>query len=148
MSLLQVLREFADDKQLSAVALLVAADVVFGVLAALKTRTFDFKRLADFARDDLLGKVVPWLAVFGFGKVTHGDAILGVNFSTISDAVFGLVAASLVASLLTSFQDLGLPLPAAAAKVGIGRGAAAYGNASDVPDQGNADAAASDPKAS
>jgi hypothetical protein len=88
----------------------------------------------------VLGKVVPWLAVFSFAKVTHGDAILGVNFSTISDGAFVIVSAALVASLLTSFQDLGLPIPEQLAKVGIGRaagwrGSLAFLEAQDLGDQ-------------
>jgi len=124
MSIPQILHSFATDKQLTAVAILIAGDLVFGVLAAIKLKQFQFSYISDFLRADVLGKVLPWLAVFAFSKVTSGDAIAGVNFSTISDGAFLMVTAALAGSVLTSLQDLGLPLPQFAAKVGVGRGVA------------------------
>lgn len=101
------------DKQLQLVAVLIAADVIFGVAAALKTNTFSLSYIATFARDDVLGKVVPWFALYSFSKVVAGNVVPGVDFGTLATATFALVTAALVGSLVTSLTDLGVPIPQA-----------------------------------
>jgi hypothetical protein len=112
MSITQILHEFAADKQLNTVALLVAADVIFGVGAALKAGTFQVSYLVQFLHDDILAKVAPWLAVFAFSKVDHGTIIGGYGtFGDISTVLFAGITAALVASIVKSLGDLGLPVP-------------------------------------
>jgi hypothetical protein len=124
MSIVQIFHQLTDSKQFSTVIILLAADLVFGVLAAFKTRTFDLARIADLLRDDGV-KAVVWAAAFFFAAASAGGEIVGLNLTTIADGAFVGLSASIVGSLLNSFEDLGLPLPPALAKVGIGRGAQA-----------------------
>lgn len=122
MNIVQIFRQFADSQQFSTVIILLAADLVFGVLAAYKTHTFDLSKIANLLKDDGV-KTLVWAAVWFFAAVSAGGEIGGINFTTISDGVFAGLSVAIAASVLNSFQDLGLPLPAALAKVGIGRGA-------------------------
>lgn len=115
-----LLDSFLTNDQFRTVFILLAADFVFGVGAAVKTRSFVVKRLADIGTDEG-GKVLSWAALWTFGALTSGTAIAGVGFATIATGYFALVTASEVGSLFDSFQDLGLPIPPALAKVGIGR---------------------------
>lgn len=113
MSLPDVLQSFIHDKQLNTVAILIAADLVFGILAAVKAGTFQFSYITQFLHDDVLAKVVPWLALFTFGKLDHGTVIAGYGtWNDVSTGAFALVVAALTASLVKSFADLGVPVPA------------------------------------
>ena len=114
-TLTQILHDFVTDKQIVLVAVLIAADLVFGIAAALKLGTFNLSYIATFAKDDVLGKVVPWFALFAFSKVSPGNLVAGVDFGTLATATFAIVTAALVGSLVSSLADLGIPVPAIAA---------------------------------
>ena len=107
MSLAEILQSFARDTQVHAALILITADVLFGVLAALKTGTFRLVRIADTLRDDALGKVAPWFGLFAIGKVSHAD-VASIDFSHVADAAFLGVAAALGASILGSLAQLGV----------------------------------------
>lgn len=117
MTFSQILNSFVHDTQVHAVAVLIAADIVFGVVAALKLGTFRWKLIADYLMEDVVGKVVPWLALFAFGKVST-SSVAGIDFGTIADAAFVTATLALVGSLTQSLQDLGVNVPA---KSGLGR---------------------------
>lgn len=112
MNLVQILQSFAHDKQVDAIGLLVLADVIFGVLAAVKNKTFQLARIVDTLHDDVLAKVVPWLALFTLGKVTAGAGIgvgsVNVDFGSIADGFFVGISAAMAASILKSLADLGV----------------------------------------
>lgn len=112
MSLVHILQEFARDKQVDAIGILVLADVIFGVLAAVKAKTFQLARIVDTLHDDVLAKVVPWLALFVLGKVTTGAGIgvgsVNVDFGSIADGFFVGITAAMAASILKSLADLGV----------------------------------------
>lgn len=108
------LQVFAGDQKLHAVAVLILADLVFGVLAAIKTKTFVLKRVSDLLHDDVLAKVVPWFGLYAFGlssSTSIGAGGVSVDFSQIADGAFVAVAAALAASLYGSLRDLGVNLP-------------------------------------
>lgn len=117
MSIPQILNSFAQDAQVQAAFVLIVADVLLGVLAALKTNTFRLIRVADTLRDDVLGKVAPWLAVFALGKVSNAD-VLGIDFGTAADVAWVGVTVALGASILNSLRDFGVNLPDAVAGEG------------------------------
>lgn len=110
MSIPQILASFARDAQLQAALVLIAADVILGVLAAVKDKTFRLVRIADTLRDDVLGKVLPWLAVFALSKVSSAD-VLGVDFGAAATIAWGGVVLALGASIAGSLKDLGVNLP-------------------------------------
>lgn len=108
MSIQQVVQEFASDKQLHAVVVLIALDLVLGVIAAVRTGSFAFSKLAAFLKDDVLGKVLPWFAVFATAKFAPSVDILGVDLNQIQTVLWAAVAAALAFSLAASLNDLGL----------------------------------------
>lgn len=113
MTITQILSSFAHDTQLQAVALLIAADFIFGILAALKANVFRLTYVANLARNDVLGKVVPWFFIFAFAKASNSADIVGpIDWSHANDAVFGLVTLALGGSILKSLSDLGVQMPA------------------------------------
>lgn len=110
MGLVHVLQEFARDKQVDAVGILILADVIFGILAAVKTKTFQLQRITDTLHDDVLAKVLPWLAIFAFGKLTSAGVGVGsvnVDFGTVADTFFLGITAAMGASILKSLAELG-----------------------------------------
>lgn len=115
MSIQQVVSEFAHDKQLQAVLVLIVLDVVLGVIASLfpkdSTRTFAFSKIAAFLKDDVLGKVVPWFAIFAAAKFAPSVDVLGVDLNQLQTVFWAAVVIALVASLTASAADLGVALP-------------------------------------
>jgi hypothetical protein len=103
---LDLLRQFTDDPTVVALAILVGLDVVLGVTAALKARTFKFVLIGDFLRADVLGKLLPY---YGLWAAVHvgGDVMLG-DFALIEEAAGALAIAAIGASVLNSVRQLGL----------------------------------------
>lgn len=104
--MLRLIHDFASDGKVLALVALVALDLVLGVSAALAKGTFSWGRLADTLRDDVLGKLVPyfalWAAVHLAGDVEVGD------FGLLEEGAFALAAATLAASVVGSLKELGL----------------------------------------
>lgn len=107
MTVTQILASFVRDTQVHAVGVLITADVIFGVLAALKTNTFALSHVVDTLHDDVLAKVLPWLALFAFGKVS-ASSLVGVDFGNVADVFFGGICLAMGASILKSLADLGV----------------------------------------
>lgn len=107
------LATFAHDDKLKIVLVLIAVDFILGVTAALKTNTFQLSYLANFAKDDLLGKVVPWFVLYSAALVAGHQTILGsvVDFGDLADVTFGIVTAAMAGSIYKSLTDLGFSLP-------------------------------------
>lgn len=111
MSVPDVVHAFASDATFQAVLVLIVLDIVLGVAAAAKLGQFGLEKVALFARDDLLGKVVPWFAIYSAWKFAPNVDVLGVDLEVIEKGVFVFVVAALVGSLLSSLADLGLKIP-------------------------------------
>lgn len=114
MDLTQILHAFAENDQFRAVAVLIALDIVLGIVAAAadKTQEFSLTFVGNFLRNDVLGKVVPWFALYAAAKASgSADVVAGVDLGTVADAAFVFTTAALVGSLVTSLGDLGVPLP-------------------------------------
>lgn len=110
MNITQILQSFANDTQVHAAIVLIVADVVFGVLAAIKLHSFTLVRIADTLRDDVLGKIAPWLALFALGKVSNAE-VAGIDFGTAADAAWIGASVAIGASILGSIRELGVNLP-------------------------------------
>lgn len=90
--------------QIQIILLLIVADIVLGIIAALIKKDFALGNLATF-----MGKgIIPYL--FGFAVVqTVGAAQPAYSF--IVPVVFVLVVAALVGSILNNLDGLGVKLP-------------------------------------
>ena len=109
-----LLRQFVDDPTVLVLSALVALDVILGVLAALKLKTFKLVIIADFLRADVLGKLLPYYAVWAAVHLS-GDIMLG-DFGVVEETTGALAIAAVGASVLNSLRDLGLSqLPPAVA---------------------------------
>lgn len=95
---------------------LIAADVLSGVLSAIKRGKFEWGQLANVYRTNVVPKVGGWVIVTALVEVLARTANLPAVANTILLAVntFGfypLVIADLLASLVTNLQELAKPAP-------------------------------------
>lgn len=111
MNLGALLSAFVHDDQFVIAIILIFLDVVLGSLAAAKHGNFRFSYFGDFARNDLLYKLVPWFVLYAASKVAGGVDIVipGLDLGVVSMAIFVALVAAWVASILGSLQELGLP---------------------------------------
>jgi hypothetical protein len=99
------LTAFGSDTKVQAVLVLIVLDLLLGVAAAFRLGTFRLSYIADFMRNDVLGKVFPWFLLYAAGLAGPSTDVLGLSLSDIADGVFVAVAAALVGSLLGSVND-------------------------------------------
>jgi hypothetical protein len=104
----ELIRQFANDPAVQAAAVLVALDFVLGVSAALKSRTFRLSFLADVLRADVLGKLIPYYAVWVAAEVGGDFEIPGLDLGAVKAVAAIAVWAALSGSILNSLRDLGL----------------------------------------
>lgn len=107
MDVNEILDQFADDPTVRLLLAVIALDVLLGVSAALKDRSFRLSYLGDFLRNDVLGKAVPYLALWGVLHVSGADfSVLGLD--AIEETVGAIAIAAVGGSVLNSLRDLGL----------------------------------------
>ena len=104
-----LLNQFTEDPTVILLAALVGLDVVLGVLSALVRKTFKLVLVADFLRADVLGKLLPYYAVWAAVHVT-GDVMLG-DFGVIEETTGAAAVLALSASVLNSLNELRLGTP-------------------------------------
>lgn len=97
---------------------LIAADVLSGVLSAIKRGKFEWGQLANVYRTNVVPKVGGWVIVTALVETLARTANLPAVANTILLAVntFGfypLVIADLLASLVSNLQELAKPSPPA-----------------------------------
>lgn len=108
--MVNLLNQFTEDPTVVALAALVGLDVILGITSALVRKTFKLVLIADFLRADVLGKLVPYYAVWAAVHVT-GDIDLG-EFGVIEETSGALAIAAVGASILNSLNELRLRQPA------------------------------------
>jgi hypothetical protein len=113
------LSQFAHDTKVQAIILLLIADFVLGVAAALKKGTFRFSYVADLLKNDVLGKVLPYFAFYVLALVAGNFKIVipGLDFGLIAGAAYALVVAALGGSVLSSISELGFSTGSATGKL-------------------------------
>jgi len=107
--MVQLLNQFTEDPTVILLAALVGLDVVLGILSALVRKVFKFVLVADFLRADVLGKLLPYYAVWAAVHVT-GDVMLG-DFGVIEETTGAAAVLALSASILNSLNELRLGSP-------------------------------------
>ena len=95
---------------------LVAADVLSGVLSALKRGVFKWREVANVYRTNVVPKIGGWVIVTALVETLTRTANLPDIANTIIQGVnvFGfypLVIADLLASLVLNLQELARPVP-------------------------------------
>lgn len=105
-----LLHSFFEDSRTQVLLLLVALDLVLGVIASVVKGNFRLSFVADFGRNDLLGKALPFLVIYGGYKyAANADFVIpGLDMEVVMNGVWVIVLAALTGSLLGSLKDLGL----------------------------------------
>ena len=90
--------------QMQIIVILIAVDVVLGIIAALVKKDFLFGKLANFIKGPILAYVL------GFAVIEMvGQALPRLAF--IVPVAFVLIVIALLASILKNLGRFGLPLP-------------------------------------
>jgi len=90
--------------QIQVIVILIAVDVILGIIAALVRKEFDWKKLANFMKGPVLGYV------FGFVVLQAVVQALGtLNF--VVRAAYVLIVLALLASIFRNLSRLGIPVP-------------------------------------
>lgn len=114
MSIAQALHAFFASLKFQAALVLIFVDFVLGIAAAFNAGTFRLNWIADFAKTDILFKLIPW-ATLAFAAIYAGQqqlVIPGITTTWAETAVYAAVVAAWGASITKSLGDLGLPIPA------------------------------------
>lgn len=109
----ELISAFWNDQRTQIAVLLVALDLVLGVIAALKTKTFRLSFVSDVLRQDIVFKIGGFFAIYaGYKYAANVDLVIpGLDLEVVMNAAWGVVLLALVGSLFSSVRDLGL-LPA------------------------------------
>jgi phage-related holin len=90
--------------QIQMIVILIAVDVVLGILAALLKKDFILGKLAGFMMKPVLGYV------FGFAVlVMVGQALPGLT--AVAEIAYFLIVLALIGSILDNLAKLGVPIP-------------------------------------
>lgn len=117
MTFSEALRAYFTSDQVGIALLLIALDFVLGVCAALKIGTFRLAYLADFGRNDIAFKLVPWAAVDIGARIAQSQGWafsaggIDIDLAFAADAFFAIVVAAWVGSIVSSLKALGVPIP-------------------------------------
>jgi hypothetical protein len=100
--------------QFVAIVLLIVIDVVVTVAVAIQRGKFEWAKLLEFLRTNVVPYALIWgvLGAAGYGatKLAISDATL-TSFAVLVDIVYALIVARLAASILLTFKDMGIPGP-------------------------------------
>lgn len=101
--MLDLLKIFATS-QIQMIVILIAVDVVLGILAALSKKDFVLGKLAGFMVKPVLGYVLGFVVLVMVGQALPGLAIV------VTMAYF-LIILALIGSILDNLGKIGLPMP-------------------------------------
>lgn len=104
-----LLHRFFEDDKVVVIFVALALDFALGVIAALKVGNFRLSYVADFLRNDIAFKVVPYFVLYAGALVAGGQDILipGIDMGVLAGAAYVTVIGALVGSILKSVADLG-----------------------------------------
>ena len=98
--------------QMKTIAILLAADIILGMAAALAQKTFNFNKVAAFMKNG----VIPYL--LGFAVVQLVITGIGFYAAIITFIVFVIVAMNILASIIANLASLGVNMPLVLKKKG------------------------------
>ncbi len=91
--------------QMQWLVILIAVDVILGIIAALVKKEFAFGKLCNFMKGPVLAYI------FGFAVIEIAGQALP-RLALIVPTVFVLLVIALLVSIIRNLGKLGLPLPA------------------------------------
>lgn len=99
MDILALVSAFFADQRTVLLIVLVVADLLSGIIAALRSRTFAWERVADWLLKNM-GYVIGYLVWYVFTGAAVQDALAGLDLDAIlNTAGWGTAVAALVASI-------------------------------------------------
>lgn len=113
MSLVEALTAVFTGIDFQAAITLICLDGVLGTAAAWKMGTFRLSYFADFLRNDVAFKLMPWVAISIAAEFAGSQQIVfpGLDLDAIAYAFYAAVVVAWIASLLGSMKQLGVPIP-------------------------------------
>ena len=104
MDYMQQFIALVDGIKLTLLLALVIANFVTGIAVAIKTKTFELKKMGGF----LYSRILPYVvAYFGVGIV----ALVDSSWSWAVTAVWAVILATLIGAILTNLKELGVSMP-------------------------------------
>jgi len=91
--------------QMKLMAILLAADIILGMAAALAQKTFNFNKVAAFMKNG----VIPYL--LGFAVVQLVVTEIGFYGTIVIFIVFVVIAINILASIIANLASLGVNMP-------------------------------------
>lgn len=85
----------------------IALDLLLGVVVALKAKTFEWQRLADFLTD-YGPKLIAWLALECLGLLPAELKTMAGLGSALGTGAYGIILLSAIGSIMGHVQALGL----------------------------------------
>lgn len=106
----QLLSTFFHDDKVGIALLLVALDLILGILAAFKLGTFRLSYVADFLRNDVAFKLVPYFILYVAAIVAGQESFLidGLDIGLVAGGTYGVLVLAWTGSILGSLRQLGL----------------------------------------
>ncbi len=105
MNIEAVFQWLIESWEIQVLVVLIVVDIITGIALALRKGEFDIRRMSDF----LVTNVLPYILVYGafqFAMMT-----LGPEWEAMSIAVFGFITVTLLGSVRTNLEGLGLNIP-------------------------------------
>jgi hypothetical protein len=104
--------------QIQLIVVLIGADLLGGIFSALKAGAFQWAKVADFYRTNVVPKLGGYIIVAGVTRLA-GEAGVGAIAGYTETATFALVVAALAGSIIGHIQYLLGVQPAFLSKVGV-----------------------------
>ena len=98
--------------QLALFLMLVVANLALSVGWAIRTGRFDWRRLNDFLRKDILCLALPWAVIAGIGwlAATYGGVAgwTETGLGVVANVAYATIVARLVQKAVSTFRDMGV----------------------------------------
>lgn len=110
MTLGQLLQRFFADDKIVIVFVALILDLGLGILAAFKVGNFRLSYIADFLRNDVAFKVLPYFLLYAGALVAGQQEIVipGLDLGVIAGGAYVILIASFVGSIFNSIRELQL----------------------------------------
>ena len=90
--------------QMQIIIILIAIDVLLGIIAALVKKDFSFRKLANFMKEPVLAYVLGYAVIEMAGQATP-------YLARVAPIVLVLIVIALLASIIRNLGRTGVPLP-------------------------------------
>ncbi|MDD5511382.1 MAG: hypothetical protein PHI12_11335 [Dehalococcoidales bacterium] len=97
-------KALVDGVKITTLVVLIAIDLLLGIIIAIKEKTFKFSKLANFFNTSILGMVGGYFLVGGL-------CLVHPEFDYLVVGAWGLIDVGLLGMIWNKLSKLGLPIP-------------------------------------